>query len=83
MPGTDIFPPRLELLSRDSVPLGRQIYSVMEFPLHLVGGIPPLGDLVFFQGEGVVTVRPFMIFVFWFLMGATFIWIAIRPFVLP
>ncbi len=83
VPGTDIVPPRLELLSRDSVPMGHQVYSVMEFPLHLVALIPPLDDVVYFQGEGVVTVRPFMIFVFWALTGAIFVWIAVRPYVLP
>ena len=83
VPGTGVELPRLDVLSEEWIPLARQLYSVMELPLYLLGEIPPLDDLVFFQGEGRVTVRPFMVFVFWLLVGSASIWIAIRPRILP
>lgn len=69
IPGTDIFLPRLNLISKWTLPFGRQLYFVMEFPLQLLGLIPFVHQIIFFSGEGVLTVRPFMIFVFWFLAG--------------
>lgn len=87
VPGTDIFPPRLDVLASDPGefvrPVFSAIYTAMEFPLYLVALIPPLDDAVYFQGEGRAAVRPFMVFVFWFVVGVTFVWFAIRPLVLP
>lgn len=70
LPYTDIFLPRLHLISRDSFPGADLLYSFLAAPLHLLGDtVPGVGYWVFFRGEGIVTARPFMIFVFWFLVG--------------
>lgn len=70
--------PRLSVVNETDFYGGRLLYHAIESPLHLVGFIPPLGDLVFFAGEGVVTVRPFMVFVFWLIVGIGLTWIAVR-----
>jgi hypothetical protein len=48
------------------------IYAVAEFPVHLLGEcVRPWGSYVFFAGEGVVTTRPFAVWMFWLQMAAT------------
>ncbi len=83
IPGINARVPRLSLMSEGSIPCGRQLYGVMEMPLWHLGRIPPLGDLVFFSGEGVVRIRPFMVFVFWLIVGILTTWIAVRPTIMP
>lgn len=78
IPGTDVILPRFELISEFSNPLGPQIYSLMELPLQLLAIIPWFDDVIFFQSEGVVTVRLFMIFLFWFLFSLLLFWIRFR-----
>ena len=73
--------PRLSVVNETDIPCGRLLYGVMETPLQLLGTIPPIGDFVFFAGEGIVTVRPFMVFVFWLIVGILMTWIAVRPLV--
>ena len=82
-PGIDMLVPRLSILNETTVPFGRLLYGVMETPLQMLGLIPPIGDVVFYSGEGVVRVRPFMIFVFWLIVGMLAVWVAIRPTVMP
>ena len=81
VPGGGLIP-RLSVVNETDIPGGRLLYGAMEAPLRLLGSIPPFGDLVFFAGEGF-TVRPFMIFVFWLIVGIVLTWIAVRPFVMP
>ena len=79
VPGIDMLVPRLSILNETNVPFGRLLYGVMEAPLQILGLIPPIDGLVFYSGEGVVRVRPFMIFVFWLIAGMLAVWLAIRP----
>ena len=65
------------------MPCGELLYGVMQTPLLLIGSIPPFGDMVFYSGEGVVRVRPFMIFVFWLIAGMLAVWISVRPMLIP
>ncbi|WP_145290081.1 hypothetical protein [Rosistilla oblonga] len=83
VPGFDIMVPRLSVLNETHIPCGQIIYGVAEMPLQILGLIPPIGDLVFYSGEGVVRVRPFMIFVFWLIAGMLAFWVAARPAVMP
>ena len=83
VPGFDIKVPRLSVLNETNIPCGQMIYGVAEMPLQILGLIPPFGDLVFYSGEGVVRVRPFMIFVFWLIAGMLAVWVAARPAVMP
>ena len=83
VPGIDLLVPRLSILDETTIPGGSLIYGVMETPLQILGHIPPIGALVFYGGEGVVRVRPFMIFVFWLIFGILAVWVAIRPAVMP
>lgn len=70
IPNTDIELPRLDLISRHSFPGANLLYLFLAAPLHVLGyTVPGVADWVFFGGEGIVTVRPFMIFVFWFVVG--------------
>jgi len=58
---TDIVLPQLCLFS-----VHNPVYEVATVPLEFLGLIYPM---VYFDGEGVARVRPFMILVFWGLMG--------------
>ncbi len=44
----------------------RHAYDMGELPLHLLALFPNADDVIYFAGEGVATVRPFAVFVFWF-----------------
>ena len=79
IPGTGIHPPRLSVLNESTLPFGASLYRLMEAPLHLAGCLPFIDDIVFFTGEGVVTVHPFMIFVFWVITSIALTWVAVRP----
>jgi hypothetical protein len=54
------------------------LYDAASFPLHFVALIPPLDDIVFFAGEGPIAVRPFCVFLFWFLVGVCCLWLSYR-----
>tara|TARA_A100001391_G_scaffold196796_1_gene175972 strand:- start:93 stop:488 length:396 start_codon:yes stop_codon:yes gene_type:complete len=83
VPGIDMLVPRLSILNETRFPCGRLLYDLIEAPLQILGLISPIGDLVFYSGEGIVRVRPFMIFVFWLLAGMLAVWVAVRPTVMP
>jgi hypothetical protein len=72
IPGWGTQLPRLNVLD------SRVLYDLVCFPLHFVALIPPMDDVVYFQGEGVVPVRPFMVFLFWLLVGIVAFLISLR-----
>ena len=63
-PVVHVLLPRLSLF-----PPCPTIYHIISAPLHLLGKLPVLDQLVFFQGEGLVTVRPFSVALFWMLLA--------------
>src|SRR5262249_46656121 len=63
IPGWDIVVPRLELFHSD------MLYELLAFPLDIIALIPPFDEFVYFEGEGPARVRPFVVFLFYFLIG--------------
>jgi len=82
MPGVGLVP-RLSFVNETDITGGRLLYAMMEMPLLFLCIIPSVPDLVLFAGEGVQPVRPFMVFVFWLVVGIVMVWIAVRPLVMP
>ena len=78
IPIAECIVPRLDLFCWHPGLLERTLYAMMEFPLHILGLCPPLSFLVFFNGEGPASVRPFMVFVFWLMLGTALIWRSTR-----
>jgi hypothetical protein len=64
--------PRLELFHSDL------LYDQVSLPVEWVALISPLRPLVYFSGEGVITVRPFVVSLSWLLVGVLCTWIALR-----
>lgn len=64
--------PRLDLIHSSS------LYEIVAVPLHLLALVPPLDAFIYFTGEGVATVRPFAVWLFWFLVGSACVWLACR-----
>jgi hypothetical protein len=55
--------PRLELFDSEG------LYDLIVVPLHILGSVPGLDSIIFFDGEGVVTVRPFIASLFYQFLG--------------
>jgi hypothetical protein len=72
VPGWGIVLPRLHLIHSTF------LYDAISIPLQFIALIPPLDDIIYFSGEGRATVRPFVVFLFWFLVGLVCLWIALR-----
>lgn len=72
VPGYDFEFPRLELFHNEF------LWELLSLPLRCVALIAPLRPLVFFQGEGVITVRPLVVSLFWFLVGILLLWVSLR-----
>lgn len=69
-PGTDKPIPTLNLrgngLASIMQPPLRLFYGCAEFPLHFIGETSEDADtFVYFGGEGVARIRPFVVFMFW------------------
>lgn len=73
IPGWGIRLPRIDLID-DTY----NLYELVGMPLRFVAMIPPLDDFVYFAGEGVVRIRPFVVFLFYFLVGTFLIWLSVR-----
>ena len=75
VPGWDVHLPRLDLFGRFD---DGTLYDVISLPVHFLALIPPLGEIIYFAGEGRQTVRPFAVFMFWHFVGIACIWLAVR-----
>ena len=65
-------------LPRFSVIGMHDFYELVAEPLHYVALIHPLEHVVYFCGEGRLVVRPFVVFLFYFLLGNGLVWVAVR-----
>lgn len=55
------------------------IYDLAAIPLQIIGETNNwLGDAISFPPGDIVRVRPFMFFIFWFLVGLTLLWSGVR-----
>jgi hypothetical protein len=75
VPGTGIIVPRLNLIN-DYIFDSGIVWDIVAFPLHIVSWVWP--DHVLFSGEGVATVRPFVVFEFYLLVGVTSLWLSLH-----
>jgi hypothetical protein len=72
MGATDRLLPTISLPSVISTPLSA-FYFVAETPLHCVSEYSyRFAEVITFAGEGVVTVRPYVVFVFWMGLALAF-----------
>jgi len=55
-----------------------ELYRLLSVPFEFIGTMIPFGDVVFFPGEGIATVQPFYLFLFYHLLGWFLVWIALR-----
>ncbi len=78
--GWDIRLPTINILPKWEFlrQLYNAIWAVAEFPLRLIGNIPPLDSVFFFADEGKV-VRPVWVFVFWLAMALFLGWVGFGP----
>lgn len=51
--------------------LPKFLYRAAELPLQLATLVPGVSQIVYFPGEGVASVQPYFVFVFWFSMSIT------------
>jgi hypothetical protein len=77
IPGYEFTLPRLEWMDSE------RLYKALCVPLDLVAKIPPLRQVVYFTPRfprivGYPRVNPFVLFLFYFLLGAIAIWLALR-----
>ena len=72
IPGWNILLPRIRLIEN------QWLYEAATFPLHVMALIPPLDAFIYFSGEGLRAIRPFVVFLAWFLFGACCLWLGLR-----
>jgi hypothetical protein len=77
LPGYDVRLPRLEVIDSDT------LYKALCVPLDQLARIPPFDEIVFIPrgGPRIVgypRVYPFMLFLFYFLVGVIGVWLALR-----
>jgi hypothetical protein len=73
IPGWDVDVPHLHAFGPDGAP---GLYGALSLPLEWFGAIPVIREVVFFPSSG--RVRPFSVFVVWFLLGFTLTWFGVR-----